>query len=296
MAGWQRITTGYHRNAANSYRGSDATSAAVIGPRHSSAECQVVAASQLQCPVARAQWHVRTQTERCWDEGAARSARTGNGYEHAPETPALDITGASSAWRVQVPTSRPRPEGCLEIQNAISVLRRTDSAPVVKQRALEFLYRQYRASTLRIARGVLLASDLAEDVVQDVFLNLPRYLRRYVDGNFDAWLARVVRRRAAAAVRRDWLVTTIPIELSEMAMVEDATDTEEASDRVRIAICRLPVEARTVVRLRIDDRLSHEEIGARLGISASASATRYSRAVTQLRSLLCTQHLEVWNV
>ena len=53
-----------------------------------------------------------------------------------------------------------------------------------------------------------------------------------------------------------------------------------------IAIKRLPVRYREVVRLRNQELLSFDEVGARLGLNAGAAQKLWSRAVARLGQYL----------
>ena len=59
-----------------------------------------------------------------------------------------------------------------------------------------------RRSSRRVAAAILRNTADAEDVVQDVFANLPKALRRYEPGNFEAWLKAVTARTVLMRMRR----------------------------------------------------------------------------------------------
>ena len=63
-------------------------------------------------------------------------------------------------------------------------------------------------------------------------------------------------------------------------------DVRVDSDRVQLAVQRLPQSLRNVVELRLMHGLPHSEIGLRLGLSTNACEVRLCRALKQLRALI----------
>jgi len=132
------------------------------------------------------------------------------------------------------------------------------------------------------------ASD-AEDLLQDVFIGLPRALKRYEEqGSFESWLKRVTIRAALMAQRsqtrrREDTMDALPPERARAA-------SRDPSDELTIAaaIERLPFEMRAVFMLKEVEGYSHAEIAALLGITSGASAARLFRAWRMLRTSVGT--------
>jgi RNA polymerase sigma-70 factor, ECF subfamily len=144
------------------------------------------------------------------------------------------------------------------------------------------LYRRHSRAVYAVALRLLGSREEAEDVLQDVFVGLPRALRSYREqGRFEAWLKRLAVRTALMRLR------------SRRRRREDAFDaapergTPEMNTVDRIAaeraIAALPDNLRVVFVLREVEGYTHTEIAGMLGISAINSATRLSRAWTMLR-------------
>jgi RNA polymerase sigma-70 factor (ECF subfamily) len=155
----------------------------------------------------------------------------------------------------------------------------------------------YRALRATVARGLTHrtgCSDLAEDLTQDVFVDLLLAARRRPPVNTRAWLARVAQRHAAdtigAAVR----------ERAVRARVEDAQRAFPAGDpgdhdaRIAIDAClaRLPPGQRGIVELRLLDGLSFAGCAAQLGLGEDAARMRFRRALGALRRELARDGLE----
>ncbi len=139
---------------------------------------------------------------------------------------------------------------------------------------------------------------LAEDLTQDVFLQIHRALPTYdperdlrpwvftiaTNRIRDLWRSRAHQEgRHEASLDREERIDQLPagpqrpeVELSE----------EELHERLRQAIDLLPEGMRMTVCLRVYEGLSFEEIGRILGRNEVAVRKRYSRAMEALRDAL----------
>ena len=126
----------------------------------------------------------------------------------------------------------------------------------------------------------------AEDVLHDVFVGLRDALRRFdPERPLAPWLGQVAVRTARMRMRSSRRREVRHARAgSERAAAADAS----AADRVALerALAAMPDRLRTVLLLKEVEGYSHAEIGALLGISAQASATRLARALKLLRHIL----------
>jgi RNA polymerase sigma-70 factor (ECF subfamily) len=67
---------------------------------------------------------------------------------------------------------------------------------------------------------------------------------------------------------------------------DEAVAVREGDPSLERALDRLPVEQREVVALKLEGRLTFEEIGAALAISPNTAASRYRYALERLRDAL----------
>jgi RNA polymerase sigma-70 factor, ECF subfamily len=149
--------------------------------------------------------------------------------------------------------------------------------------ALGELYRRHSVLVHSAAWRLLGSREDAEDVLQDVFVGLPRALRSYREqGRFEAWLKRLAVRMALMRLRAQRRKREEPLESVEE---RSSREPQHPVDRIaaRRAVARLPDPLRTVFILREVEGYSHAEIAALLDITAINSATRLSRAWTMLR-------------
>lgn len=145
------------------------------------------------------------------------------------------------------------------------------------------LVQQHQAELWRYLRFLGATAELADDLVQEAFLQLLRApFEERTDTATAAWLRTVARNLFVRSFRRP------PFELAELDAIE-ATWTGFARDdggeaalrRLRDCLERLDGRARQVVRLCYEERRSRREIGERLGIGEQGvkSLLRRTRAV-----------------
>ena len=129
-----------------------------------------------------------------------------------------------------------------------------------------------------------LVGDAAAEVVDDLFMALPRVLQGYEEtGRFRAWLFGAVYNRArtlARAERRRIDGSPIPIghEISSPATVESEIDEQVILDRALAVLS--PSESQAW--LLSYEGLTPAAIAAQLGIEANAAAVRVHRARKRL--------------
>jgi RNA polymerase sigma-70 factor (ECF subfamily) len=155
-----------------------------------------------------------------------------------------------------------------------------DAAAGGSVEALGALYGRYADLVYTLAYRVTGSREEAEDVLQDLFVGLPRALRGYQErGRFEGWLKRVVVRTALMRMR------AVRRKREEPLAAATAAAGFHPLDRVALqrALERLPETYRVVFMLKEIEGYSHTEIAELLGISAGSSATRLSRAWTILR-------------
>lgn len=147
--------------------------------------------------------------------------------------------------------------------------------------ALAALYDRHAPAVYSLALRLLQHASDAEDVMQDVFVSLPRALTTYAEqGTFAGWLKRVTARAAIARSHRrrttDALHTDVQAPSTDVGLRID----------LEAAIAALPDTLRTPFVLRAIDGFAHDEIAVLLNISTANAMQRFSRACRQLRTTL----------
>ena len=158
------------------------------------------------------------------------------------------------------------------------------------QSAFDVLVRRHQARAMQIALRHTGSPQLAEDVVQDTFVELHRCLGRYrAEGKFSIFFYRIVLSRARMAhrsLKRARLLLVQPPERVEAPIAEAKLLEIEQCQEVHRAISALPEHYRSVVTLRFGADLSYAEIAEVLKIPIGTVRSRIFTAMAKLRRRL----------
>lgn len=178
----------------------------------------------------------------------------------------------------------------MDEKSAIQALKRGDIG------GLEFLVTCHQVRALRTAYLITRDPHLAQDVVQDVFLQVHRSIARFdARREFAPWFMRSVVNASLKAVQR----TTggVPVEAEEdeawlenwlagQESVEAQVETAESHDRIWEAMQKLSPRQRAVIVQRYFLEMSEKEMAAELGAAPGTVKWLLNAARERLRSLL----------
>lgn len=153
--------------------------------------------------------------------------------------------------------------------------------------ALGRLYEAHAEGVYALAYGLTGSTADAEDIMQDVFVNLPHALRTYTPcGRFDSWLLKLTTRMALQARRRRR--RRREVRLARAISLPGGGDPWSGLDRIDLerALATLPEDLRAVVVLKRIEGLSHAEVADVLGLTTGACRMRLCRATKALRRKL----------
>jgi RNA polymerase sigma factor (sigma-70 family) len=166
--------------------------------------------------------------------------------------------------------------------------------------ALEELYDRHGAACYGLARRVVTDEQLAQDVVQEVFLAIWRGAATYDGsrGTLSTWLYALTHHKSVDAVRRaqrhsgrraseDALIT----EPDPSPGVDEQALASVRRDQVRAALADLPEPQRRALMLAYFGGYSQSEIAALTGIPLGTVKTRTLAALRRLRSVLDEAHV-----
>jgi RNA polymerase sigma-70 factor (ECF subfamily) len=130
--------------------------------------------------------------------------------------------------------------------------------------------------------------DEAQDIVQEGFIKVFRYLHQYTgQGNFEGWMRRIFINTAIEFLRKRVYVERIGesegIEIRETGI--SGYDTLAHADVERV-IHSLSDGYRTIFKMYVVDGYSHREIADMLNITESTSKSQLSRAKIILQKTL----------
>jgi RNA polymerase sigma-70 factor (ECF subfamily) len=172
----------------------------------------------------------------------------------------------------------------------VQALQSSDAA--ARHEALGTLYDRHQRRVLNVALRVLGDWGAAQDVAQDVFVNLERRIRTFRrDASFVSWIYRITVNRAIDHRRRmarrpaakmgdmplGMETSGLPGRSAAVAPDEPLHSTETAA-RVQRALLQLSPKLRAIAVLRYVEGLSYEQLAEALGCSMGTVKSRLNRA------------------
>lgn len=157
--------------------------------------------------------------------------------------------------------------------------------------AFDAFFRQWYEPVVRVAHRVLRDQGVAEEIAQDVFLELWRRKDSLPDGSsVPAYLMQSARNRALNHLRHLKVQQKSQVHVEAFYEPTVATDDEALSEELMTAIheavAALPPRTREVFALSRERHLRYAEIADLLGISVKAVEANMSRALRHLRERL----------
>jgi RNA polymerase sigma-70 factor (ECF subfamily) len=146
---------------------------------------------------------------------------------------------------------------------------------------------RHQARVFSIAFRILGESGVAEEVAQDVFLELYRTLPRLEsEDHVTAWLRRVACHRATDALRRRAArADTVAEEYQDgMGLRTAVRDFVPLMNRVEQLLLTLPPGQRAVMLLRYQEDLEPEDIAIEMGMPLATVRSYLQRGVKMLRA------------
>jgi RNA polymerase sigma-70 factor (ECF subfamily) len=162
------------------------------------------------------------------------------------------------------------------------------------ERALSSLYDRYRVILFGLILRILHSRDDAEDVLQEVFLQVWRRAADFNEarGRPFTWLVTLARSRAIDRLRiiasRDRVTNEAARAVSEDDVSDAADDTlrSERREIVRRALAQLPEEQQRTLLLAYFEGLTQAEIAERLNTPLGTVKTRMRSGMIRLREML----------
>lgn len=146
------------------------------------------------------------------------------------------------------------------------------------------LVKEHQSMVFSLAYHYLHDRALAEEVAQDVFLQLHRSLGSLESPAHAAnWLRKVAAHRSIDAVRHRKLRPQVSLEDAPELSVPASPGDPVLSDKLRQLVASLPEKARMVVVLRYQEDLGPDEIARVMGIPCGTVKSQLQRALAILR-------------
>jgi RNA polymerase sigma-70 factor (ECF subfamily) len=150
-------------------------------------------------------------------------------------------------------------------------------------RTLEALLERHQAMVFSIALRITGNREAAEEVAQDVFLELHRRVNRVQSEEHALfWLRKVATHRAIDAARRCSRIPESTVDVADLPGVSAPNDPLLAQ-HLRHLVAGLPEKLRAVIVLRYQEDLMPEEIAQTLGMPVATVKSNLQRGLEMLR-------------
>ena len=163
------------------------------------------------------------------------------------------------------------------------------------ERALSVLYDRYSGMLFGLLMRVLKDRQAAEEVLQDIFLQLWRNGRQFdaSRGSLPAWLLVIGRNRAISRLRgrahREILEDTegsFANTFISPGNIEEEASRAEMRETVTNALAQLPAEQRQALELAYFEGMTQTEIAAKTGSPLGTVKTRIRSAMQALKQIV----------
>ena len=151
--------------------------------------------------------------------------------------------------------------------------------------AMAALYDRYSSVVYGVALRVLRDTAAAEDVLQDIFLQLWRN-----PGMFDArrgargaWLAVVARHRSIDALRKQRPADELPETVAVNMDLEHGAARRRVVEKIRAILQNVPQAQRSALEMAFFEGMTHSEIAEKTGEPLGTVKTRIRTALITLR-------------
>ncbi len=154
------------------------------------------------------------------------------------------------------------------------------------QSAMGHLYDRYSGVVYGVALRVLANTTAAEDVVQEIFLQLWRKPDSFdaERGKLGPWLAVIARNRAIDHLRKRPLEDDIDdLPISTGVDLESDSAQKLAIEKIRGVLAQLPQDQRSLLEMAFFEGMTHSEIAGKTGEPLGTVKTRIRAGLLALR-------------
>lgn len=177
-------------------------------------------------------------------------------------------------------TTIPDPGGAQLDADLLGKVQRGDES------AMAAIYDRYSKVVYSVALRVLRDPASAEDVLQEIFMQVWRSPARFIAtrGSLGGWLAVVTRNRSIDKLRRKRPTEQVEeMQLPSLCNLADEAERNLMMEKARVVILQLPAEQRKTLEMAFFDGLTHSEIAEMTGDPLGTVKTRIRSAILTLR-------------
>ena len=171
-------------------------------------------------------------------------------------------------------------------QELVALLQQRD------QKAFSYLYDNYSGALYGIINSIVPDKEIANDVLQNVFVNIWRKIESYdaMKGRLFTWMLNIARNASIDEIRskgyKDSQKNQPLPENVDVNIAGAVTMPDIADSGLRKVLTKLKSEQRTLLDLSYFQGFTHEEISKALNIPLGTVKTRIRSALIQLRTMI----------
>ena len=159
--------------------------------------------------------------------------------------------------------------------------------------AFTSIYERYNKMLYLLASRYLQNSSMAEDAVQQVFTRLWEFhseiyvglnVRNYLFTMMKNYILNTIRNENNAIEKNYQIAYSEPF--YEDTLIEKIEE-KELKGILNRAISQLPEQKRMICLMKMEGKLTNQEIAQKLNLSANTVKTHYFQTIKMLRSILC---------
>jgi len=158
--------------------------------------------------------------------------------------------------------------------------------------AFREIYEKYIGDLLTLAANLSGDENVAEDVVQDVFISFVQSVKKFrLTGSLKGYLATCVANRTRDYIRRKKRRQTAAIGDAQQLVSNERSPVQlaicsEELQKLSHAMTELPYEQREIIVLRLHGEMRFRQIAELQSISTKTAQSRYRYGLGKLRSVL----------
>ncbi|RXQ93948.1 RNA polymerase sigma-70 factor [Ancylomarina salipaludis] len=154
----------------------------------------------------------------------------------------------------------------------------------------EELYRDYYSSLVQFARGILFDEDEAQDIVQEVFLDLwNKHGRTYIETTIKTYLFSCVKYKSFNRLKKLNIIDKHHEQVKEACLFAyeyDAIPDRDLQNKIRETLDSFPSQMRKVLEYHTLCDWKYQEIADELEISINTVKTHVKRGYKRFREVL----------
>jgi RNA polymerase sigma-70 factor (ECF subfamily) len=164
--------------------------------------------------------------------------------------------------------------------------------PKTQNKAFELLLKEYQRPLYHHIRNIVLNHDDADDVLQNTFIKIFRYLKDFKgDSKLFSWMYRIATNEALTFLNQKAKKNKLSSqELQDKILQNMEADVYFEGDAIQIklqkAIALLPEKQQLVFKMKYFEDLKYEEISEILGTSVGGLKASYHHATKKIETFM----------